>query len=129
LPNFVLISDYNELVALYKAIHAAKFSPKPMAAELVGSPILASVAIRIAETLDQMEFDQGHPERASWRRPMVRDSSIWKLCIDYVLYRHEVWDTWPLEDKKKYASVIMSPLTVTDEVLAYFVDEIDAIIK
>lgn len=129
MPQYVLISDYYELVALYKAIHAAKFSPKPMAPELVGSPILASVAIRIAETLDQMELDQGHPERAVWRRPMVPDSPLWQLCITDVMFHHEVWQTWSIEGKKRHACVIMSPYTATDEILAHFVSEVEAMIS
>lgn len=125
----ILITDYYELVALYRAVRVAKFSLRPMYSELVASPSLASVAIRIAQALDELELGRGHPENHGWNASMTPDSPIWKQCVNFALLSHEDWQVWSIEDKKRYASVIMSPSSSPDEILEYFINQVDAIIK
>lgn len=129
MPGNVLVTDYYELIALFRTIRVAKFSLRPMNTELVGNPNLASAATRIAQALDELELDRGHPERANWHSPMTPDSPIWKQCVNYALLSHEDWKSWSFEDKRRYASVIMSPSSSPDEILELFVSQVDAMIE
>ncbi|MBI1259272.1 MAG: hypothetical protein GC204_17540 [Chloroflexi bacterium] len=123
------ISDYYELVALYRALRLFKFSRNPVDDRIVGSPFLANIANRTVEVLNEMEIERGRPERANWAEPIIPDSEVWQIAVRNAADSNEgYWRNFSPEQKREFAAVLLSPFSFTDDMLADFIADADAIL-
>ena len=121
------ISDYYELVALYRALRMFKFSRNPMDDRIVGSPFLANIANRTVEVLNEMEVERGTTERANWAEPIIPNSEIWQIAVRNAADSNDgYWRNFSPEQKREFAAVLLSPFSFTDDMLANFVVDVDA---
>jgi len=123
----VEIFEFNELHALHRVIMEAKFSERPTDNAIPGSPLVASVAARVLDTIIEIERDTGGDEKArhweEWRAatPSRRE---WKIAVSRV-DPNGPWSSWSLDEKKRFAEVLLSPLKATGGLLKQFVEEVD----
>ncbi|MCL4253156.1 MAG: hypothetical protein KJ043_05190 [Anaerolineae bacterium] len=121
----VEISDYYELIALYRALHVARFLADPPVPELLGSPFIAKIAIQVAEALNEWEIARGHAEQANWRKEIPIDSSLWIIVRDNIIKYSQKWDTFSEAQKRDYIQDCLSPFLITDEVMVEFIRQAD----
>lgn len=123
----VEIFDFNEVQALHRALMEAKFAENPVDTAVCGSPFVAAVANRVVDTLIEMERHSGGDERArhweEWRQvtPSRRE---WKVALSRV-EPGGPWSSWSVEEKRRFAELLLSPLRATDQLLDQFVREAD----
>ena len=122
------ISDFAELYALHKTILEAKFSEAPLEEEIASSPQVAAVANRVFDTLIELEREAHGEERAQawedWRlaAPNRREWVIAAQRVD----REGLWSGWSAEEKRDFATRLLSPFVVTDALLEDFISEVDS---
>lgn len=127
--NRVEITDYYEFIALYRALHVARFLADPPALELLGSPFIAKIAIQVADALNEWEIERGHAERANWRKEIPIDSSLWIIARDNIIKHSQKWDTFSEAQKRDYIRDCLSPFLITDETMTEFIRQLDEFIK
>ena len=124
----VVISDFDELLALHRTIMEAKFHEHLEQIEIAGSPLVASVANRVLDAIIESEHQTHGPERSrvweEWRQvsPAKRQ---WRIALSRV-DPSGLWPSWSWDEKKHFAELLLSPLSATEELLDRFIREADA---
>ncbi len=120
------ITEYYELVALPRALRAAKFGRELLIPELPGSPFLADISTRVVETLAQMEIERGKPERAAdWQIAIDEHGEVWKIAVRNAAHKPDSWNRQTHEQKVSFARIHLSPFVFTDEMLETFIRQVD----
>jgi hypothetical protein len=120
------ITEYYELVALYRALRVVKFAPQPIVPELTGSPYLADISRRIVDTLSKMEVERGKPERSSdWQIEIDPNGEIWQIAVRNAATTPDFWSKQTHEKKIELARIHLSPFALTDALLEDFVRQVN----
>jgi hypothetical protein len=120
------INEYYELVALHRALHAARFAREPLLAELPGSPFLADISRRVVETLAQMEIERGQSSRAkNWHVPIVEHGEVWRIAVrNAATIPPHLWNNYTHEQKVKIGHIFLSPFVFTNEMVETFIHQV-----
>lgn len=120
------VTEYYELVALHKALIAARFARKPLMPFLSGSPYLSEIARRVVDILSEMEVERGRPEqRNNWQIKIRPDSEVWQIAVKNAATESDFWNKQSKEKKTELAKIFLSPFVISDEILDLFIDEVD----
>ena len=110
------IDDYWELLALHKAIMAAKFNTDGTS-EFLTSPFLAEAARKVLSALITAEVKRsGVEKKAAWEewKKIDINRNEWKILIATIMGNTR-YKTLNDDDFKREVSDIISPLEITDE--------------
>jgi hypothetical protein len=122
------INDYYEAVALYRLLLSYKYAPNPMHREIFGSPLIATLHIRLAQTLNLMEMERPHPSNhVGWTPQISVGTVIWSLLAENcAAYTGNGWFKLTPEQKRQFAFVILAPFTFDDATCNQFLVEVEA---
>lgn len=131
MSDMLIISDYNILLTLHKAIIEAKFSENPIHMELPGSHLLAQVSNQIVEILIKKEIESGGYSAINWKRWREIDEHRreWDIAMKYIVSHGQVWRTWERDRKEEFVRVLLSPYIISSELLDRFIIEADTAIN
>lgn len=120
------IQDYYSLLALHKALMQIKFAPNPLDPVLSGSPLIAETMKQIVEVLAEMEIERGQPRAAEmWRNLKINPSeNLWRIALERV-GRDGPWLIWSIDKKREFATILLSPFKVDDDLLNNFIQQAD----
>lgn len=117
------IEDYWELLALHKAIMAAKFGGESNK-EMLTSPFLASAAKKVLQAIVDAERKKGGDAKvASWETWKKADENRneWDKLID-VIEQSERYETLDDNDIAREIRDILSPLEITDNQISVLIE-------
>ena len=122
------IESYAELLALYRLIIEGKFSAHPHDRHITGSAVVARLADRIAKKLH--DSPEAHPDsRAAGTAAecpiFTPKSREWMIALKRASLS-DLWPTWSLEEKRRYADLLASPFRFSDVLRDHFIAEADA---
>lgn len=108
------VGNYHEMLALHRAILAAKFSESLNDPALPGSRFLANVANRLIEAICAEEIARGRPDQAqSWQewRQLSPERLEWETLKAFVesAAKSANWSVWTIEEKQEYVGILASP--------------------
>lgn len=120
----VAINDYNELLAVHRALLELKTITEPFDEAVIGSSIVAGFANRLLDAIIEMEKEksgeEGARKWAAWRS-IDESRREWTLIANQIAIIDD-WDKMSLQQKREYVVNIASPFTLT-------VSQIDALIN
>ncbi len=113
------LTDYNDLLNLYKIIMEAKFHPAPVNDEVAVSPFTAKFCGELVDLLAQYEQETKGKERWSdWRmlcrRPDYRERILDQLCR-YRQEKPQRWERMEAAGRQQLLRNAISPFTCSDE--------------
>jgi len=117
------VCDYYELLALHRALLEAKFCDEPNDNDVSGSPIVASLHRQLVEALVEAESERkGVEARSAWTKWLALSSGRreWKVALGRARSEPQ-WNGWTEKDRLSYARALLSPFSVSDELLAEFI--------
>jgi hypothetical protein len=123
----VQILEFDELHALHRALVEARFSEHVTDTALCGSPFVASVANRVFAALIEAEREAGNADRArQWElwRQVTPDRREWIVSLSRIT-PDGLRRRWSIDQKKEFVELLLSPFTLTDDLLERFVAEAD----
>lgn len=125
------ITDYASLVTLHKTIIAAKFHTTEVSPELLGSPLLATIAHHIVELLSIHETAHNSRDASAgdWETWRIIDEtrSEWHIATNYIMSHRPRWRTWTEHKKRSFVQIVISPYTLSPDSLDVFINTIDQI--
>ncbi|MEO0442472.1 MAG: hypothetical protein AAFZ92_01850 [Pseudomonadota bacterium] len=117
------IEDYWELLALHKAIMAAKFG-NGSTREMLTSPFLASVAKKVLQAIVDAEREKGSEEKAknweTWKKA-EKNRNEWDKLVE-VIEQGERYQTLSDNDIAREIRDILSPLEITDDQISKLIE-------
>lgn len=126
----LVISDENELLALWRLVAEAKFHPDPEDTDLWGSPFVHSLSKRIDDArlgcakLKGVEHVQRH---LSWRASLE-----WNVVLPMVKKKLKddaasaQWKIWTIDEKIAYLRGCVAPFEVPTALAEQLIRETDA---
>jgi hypothetical protein len=132
MADSVAITDYYELLALHRVIMEAKFSAPLHDSAIVASPFVAAIADRVLNALIEKERQANQPEKAeqwaAWRM-ISPERREWGIALTYAKHCGCHWYEWSKEQRHNYVQVLLSPFTISLELLESFCQEVDRIVE
>jgi hypothetical protein len=132
MDDTVAITDYYELLTLHRVIIEAKFSAPLHDTAIVASPFLATIADRVLNALIEKERQDNQPEKAeqwvAWRM-ISPERREWSIALTYAKDCGRHWQDWPKEQRHNYVQLLLSPFTISRELLELFCQEVDPIVE
>jgi hypothetical protein len=124
------VSSYGELLALQRVFLEAKFAEEPEVDELIMSPFVADMWLRVIRELQKFQSENGKPEAQlgweQWLRDKIRvGCREWNIAINRTK-RHFKAQPWSSEEKKKYAALVFSPFILSEESILEFLNQVEA---
>ena len=118
------IEDKWELLAMYRALMAAKFSPESPR-ELPGSPFLAAVCERTVAALQ--EHGIGSQSPSSWAEWLQAERFPEQLAfVRQLLAECRKWPEWSLAQRQEYVRLLLSPFRASADTIAELLAYADA---
>ena len=111
------VSDKYELLALHRALFEAKQHPDPEDRDVVGSPFVANLSLRVVDALAELDEpptfgpswrDWQRAEKHEHRLPLVR--SRIEECAP--------WSKWDADQKQEYVRTLLAPLVAESSTLS-----------
>lgn len=110
------ITDYYELLALHRCVLEAKFHSDPEDGDIADSPLVAGLANRILEALEQAESQRGKPgEVKNWERwrKIDRRTYFWKTAVSFAV-AYPRWSELGAHEKRELVATLLAPFVATD---------------
>lgn len=118
------IDNYPEAIALYRLMLSYKYAPNLEHPEIFGSSLIARIASRLAETLNEMEKEQGYKNK-SWNMSLEVGNAVWNLLIANTVATNRDWLTIDEDVKRKLAEAILTPFAYEPELVSLFIQSAD----
>lgn len=116
------VTAKDELVALCRALLAAKFSPSTYDQDVPGSRPVANMAMRIADRMIEQE-----PDAEQWlaidRRPIE-----WRAALMHVVSQRAWWRSAPPEARADFARIVLAPFRVDVQIVDRLISEVEDIL-
>lgn len=127
IKNDIIISGYEEMLALHKALMEAKFHPEPENLMVSGSPLVASISNRVVEALVEMEIQKNPSKQDSWKRwlDIKNQKTFWNRALEYAC-EFNYWGKFTEDEKRHYVSCLLSPFKFDENDILRFINEVDA---
>jgi hypothetical protein len=124
------VNSYGELLALQRVFLEAKFADAPVADELIMSPFVADMWLRVIRELQKVQTENGKPEAQSgweqWLKEKIRvGCREWDIAVERTK-RHFQSPRWSPDEKKKNAALVFSPFVLSEEAIQKFIIQVEA---
>lgn len=123
MSNAFVVDDLGELLALQRVFREAKFCTEPDDVEVSDSPVVAKLFERLIATLVAHEVERdGENARQRWAQWLAIDESRdeWDAAIRRA--RSDArWVTFLTDERIEYVRLLLSPFTLSPEVVDRFV--------
>jgi hypothetical protein len=123
MSNAFVVDDIVELLALQRVFREAKFCTEPDDVEVSDSPVVAKLFERLVTTLVAQEVERdGEDARQRWAKWLAIDESRdeWDAAIRRA--KTDVrWATFPIDERSEYVRLLLSPFTLSPNVVDRFV--------
>lgn len=123
----LVVSDPMHLLALHKAIMEAKFHESPENQDVLGSPLLASIADQVMDAIINGEDAAGNTSKAAaWRTFRRLSSNTW--IADRVrgqVVQNQNWRSWDDKTRIQYITCAVAPFQATESKLDTLRQHID----
>lgn len=127
------IETHAEMTAVFRAILEAKFHPTVVDADVPGSQLLATVAVRIRDALIDIERQRdGTVAERRWREwaaisPARRE---WSVAVEYAVEMWRgVWQGWSSDQRLHAAKCLLSPFDAEEATLNSFLEVVEGRMK
>jgi hypothetical protein len=119
------VNSYFELLALQKVFFEAKFAKYPEVDELLASPFVGDMWLRVIRELQHVQPENGLPGAVAgwetWLREKIKvGGREWHIALSRTK-KDFLTHGWDLEKKKQYAVEIFRPFILSDECISEFV--------
>lgn len=125
------ISHYSELIALLRAVVAAKFNEDPTDTDVPVSSSLAALAVRIRDALVAEDVRrEGSEAERRWRDWIRLDSTRdeWRHARSFAARAlRGAWPSWTVEERKEVVAMLLSPFDPGEEGIEQFVRELESL--
>ena len=122
------ITEYPVLLALHRVIMEAKFNPSVNDKLILGSPFVAKIANQVAEAIIESEVlngDEAARDRwVNWSQ-LTPHRREWAITILHILDHRDSWNSLDSEKKREFATLFLSPFSLTEEMLNEFIRQVD----
>ena len=118
-----VVHDLGELLALQRVFREAKFCTEPDDVEVSDSPVVAKLFERLVATLVAHEVERdGEGARQRWTQWLAIDESRdeWNAAIRRAR-SDDRWATFPIDERREYVRLLLSPFTLSPEIVDRFV--------
>lgn len=126
MSNIFVVSDPAELVALQRVFREAKFCKEPDDIEVSDSPVVAQLFQRLVAILIEKDVERdGEDARLRWAQWLAIDESRdeWDAAVQRANAEAR-WATFSPDERFEYLKILLSPFTVTQEVVERFVSAV-----
>ncbi|MGH0030670.1 MAG: hypothetical protein ACQGVC_12825 [Myxococcota bacterium] len=123
----LIVSDFDTLNALSRALVEAKFHAEPIDPAVPGSALVADLATRVADRVEQetaRRYPGIHGMVDGWRDPREQPEML--AVVRRRLREIGGWQEWSEEEKRAQVRVLLAPLQPVDEVVRELVAWRDA---
>lgn len=124
-----VVNDLAELLALQRVFREAKFCIEPDDVEVADSPVVARMFERLIEVLVANDVERGGEDaRLRWAQWLAIDESRdeWAAAIRRASADAR-WATFSADERTEYVSLLLSPFTLTPELINRFVSFVDQV--
>ena len=104
-----------ELNALLRTVMEAKFRPDPGDELVSWSPLVADIANRVADALDQIPRRVPRPDAGAWRRPENHPEKL--AVVRARILACEAWSGWSEEQRREQVRILLAPLQPDDALI------------
>lgn len=131
----MIITDYYELLALYKTILEAKFHPDPYNNDIAGSPIVSNLLKRILSEIIDEQSKQGKCSIEEWdnwlkicnhmtfnKNNIGGMKTVWEIAIMNAQKDERFFSNSSQEKLRKIAECYLCPFECTVEELDLFIN-------
>jgi hypothetical protein len=122
-----LIDNYDELMALHRALMEAKFSESPNDLAVQGSSLLSRIANNVVESLTAMDIEKdGESSTAKWQkwREVIPERREYKI-VQAKLKSESSWIEWDQSEQIEYVQSLFSPLQASEEIISALLNSIN----
>jgi hypothetical protein len=125
------VNSYFELLVLQKVLFEAKFAKVPEVDELLASPLVGDMWLRVIRELQHIQPKNGIPDAAvgweNWLREKIKvGGREWSIALNRTK-KDFLTPGWDLEKKKQFATEIFRPFILSDEHLYEFVRQAEEV--
>ena len=123
MSNAFVVDSLGELLALQRVFREAKFCTEPDDVEVSDSPVVAKLFERLVATLVAQEVERdGEVARQRWAQWLAIDESRdeWNAAIRRARTDAR-WATFSIDERVEYVRLLLSPFTLSPEVVDRFV--------
>lgn len=117
------VDDLDEMLALHRVFREAKFCTEPDDVEVADSPVVAKLFERLIVTLVAREVERdGEAARQRWAHWLAIDESRdeWNVAIRRARADAR-WTTFSTDERVSHVSLLLSPFTLSPDVVHRFV--------
>jgi hypothetical protein len=121
------IDNYDELMALHRALMEAKFSESPNDLAVQGSSLLSKIANNVVESLTAMDIEKdGESSTAKWQkwREVIPERREYKI-VQAKLKSESSWIEWDQSEQIEYVQSLFSPLQASEEIISALLNSIN----
>ncbi len=114
------IDNYDELMALHRALMEAKFSESPNDLAIQGSSLLSKIANNVVESLTAMDIERdGESSIAKWQkwREVIPERREYQI-VQAKLKSESSWIEWDNSKQVEYVQSLFSPLQASEEIIS-----------
>jgi hypothetical protein len=125
--NTFVLSEIHELLALQRVIMEARYCEIASDTAISASPMVADIHRRVLDAIIVADLPAGlSPE--NWRKWLVMDEGRreWEIALKRA-GQHYSWKTLSRDEKRSFASDLLAPFEVSDELLNKFLIRADDI--
>lgn len=118
------INDYDELVAVHRALLELKTISNPNDEAVIGSPLVAQFAHRLLDTIIEADRERvGNDSASRWNSWRLLDESRreWGLIANQIA-NVDNWDRMSSEQRREYITNVASPFKLSEAQLDSLVD-------
>lgn len=122
-----LIDNYDELMALHRALMEAKFSESPNDLAIQGSSLLSKIANNVVESLTAMDIEKdGESSIAKWQkwREVIPERREYKI-VQAKLKSESSWIEWDHSKQMEYVQSLFSPLQASEEIICNLLNSVN----
>lgn len=127
MSNVFVVDNLGELLALQRVFREAKFCTEPDDVEVSDSPVVAKLFERLVATLVAQEVERdGEAARQRWAQWLAIDESRdeWDAAIRRARADAR-WATFSIAERVEYVRLLLSPFTLSSEVIDRFVSVVN----
>jgi hypothetical protein len=127
MSKIFVVDDLSELLALQRVFREAKFCTEADDTEISDSPVVARMFERLIATLVATEVGHGDESaRLRWARWLAIDESRDEWAAAVRRARADTrWATFSSDERVEYVSLLLSPFTLSPEVIDRFVSSVN----
>ncbi len=121
------IDNYDELMALHRALMEAKFSESPNDLAIQGSSLLSKIANNVVESLTAMDMEkEGESSIAKWQkwREIIPERREYKI-VQAKLKSESSWIEWNRSKQIEYVQSLFSPFQASEEIICDLLNSVN----